>query len=436
MKENKILGWSIIFLLAIIPILLLMTLGEETSWFGDYSSATQTLGEIFGLVGMTLFALTFVLSTRIKAIEDLFGGLDKVYIVHAIVGGAALVSMLFHPIFLVLKFIPSDVWQAALYLLPGSYWSVNFGIIALMGLIFLISLTLYSSMKYNRWKFSHEFLGLVFLFAVFHIFLVRGNASRDNIFVGYYEYAAAVSIIGLGAFSYSLFLKNRIFKTAVYRVRTIKPYKNAFEISMVAEHKPLQYKAGQFIFVRFYNRRLPREAHPFSIASETNSPILTIIVKKLGDFTSKLIELREGDKVSIEGPYGKFDYTKAKGKNQVWIAGGIGIVPFLGMAKDLEDKTIDGTISLFYSVADESDFIGYDLLTQLSSANKKFSFIAWNSKTQGYLDAKKIQEISGSVKDKAYFLCGPPGFKDSIIKGLLQLGVKKQSIHEEAFDFR
>ena len=271
---------------------------------------------------------------------------------------------------------------------------------------------------------------------MFHIFLVRGNASRDNIFVGYYEYAAAVSIIGLGAFSYSLFLKNRIFKTAVYRVRTIKPYKNAFEISMVAEHKPLQYKAGQFIFVRFYNRRLPREAHPFSIASETNSPILTIIVKKLGDFTSKLIELREGDKVSIEGPYGKFDYTKAKGKNQVWIAGGIGIVPFLGMAKDLEDKTIDGTISLFYSVADESDFIGYDLLTQLSSANKKFSFIAWNSKTQGYLDAKKIQEISGSVKDKAYFLCGPPGFKDSIIKGLLQLGVKKQSIHEEAFDFR
>ena len=156
MKENKILGWSIIFLLAIIPILLLMTLGEETSWFGDYSSATQTLGEIFGLVGMTLFALTFVLSTRIKAIEDLFGGLDKVYIVHAIVGGAALVSMLFHPIFLVLKFIPSDVWQAALYLLPGSYWSVNFGIIALMGLIFLISLTLYSRMKYNRWKFSHD----------------------------------------------------------------------------------------------------------------------------------------------------------------------------------------------------------------------------------------------------------------------------------------
>jgi predicted ferric reductase len=432
---KKFLGWTVLLAIALIPVILLFALGPEAGEFSDYSSITHTLGEIFGLVGMTLFALTFVLSTRIRFIEDIFGGLDKVYVVHGILGGTALMLILFHPILLVLKFIPSNLHLAATYLLPSSYWSVNLGIIALLGLIFLISITLFSKIKYNKWKFSHEFLGLIFIFAVFHIFLVRGTASKDNIFSGYYIYAAIVSLIGLGAFSYSLFLKNRLIKNAVYRIKVIEKKNDLFIIDMLPEHKPLSYKSGQFIYVRFYNERLSKEAHPFSIASKSNSEKLRIIVKKLGDYTDRLEHLKEGDKILIEGPYGRFNCNlEKKNEEQVWIAGGIGITPFLGMFEDLLNCQVK--VDLYHSAKNESDFVNYKELSEANSKIKSFRFIPWNSTEKGYLSAKDISHISGNLLEKTFYICGPEGFKHGIIKGLINAGVNKNKIHEEAFGFR
>lgn len=436
MKIKTVLGWIVLLSLSFIPIVLFFLLGPGTSEMHDYASTTHSLGEILGLVGMTMFALTFILSTRISWIEDVFGGLDKVYIVHGILGGTALIFVLFHPIFLVLKFIPEQISQAAIYLLPSSTWSVNFGIIALLGMILLIFITLFSKMKYHRWKFTHEFLGLMFFFAVLHVFTVRGTASQDNIFDGYYFYAFNVSFIGLFGFCYSLFIKNRLFKNAVYRISSIAKNKDSFIIEMTPEHKPIMYRSGQFIFVRFYNEKLSRESHPFSIASKSNNFTLRIVVRKLGDFTENLGFLKMGDKVSVEGPYGRFNYKKSPGKNQVWIAGGIGIVPFLGMAEDLEnDLELRGSVKLFYSVKEDSDLVGNNLLSYIASKTSKFKYVPWNSGKQGRLTADIVYD-SGNAAGVEFFLCGPPGFKEGIINGLLEKGIRKDRIHEEAFDFR
>ena len=437
MKDNvkRFLGWAILVILALVPVVLLFTLGPEALEVQDYSSVTQMLGEVFGLVGMTLFALTFMLSTRIRFIEDIFGGLDKVYVVHGVLGGTALMLILFHPILLVLKFIPSNIKLAASYLLPSSYWSVNFGIIALTGLILLVGLTLYSKMKYHKWKLSHEFLGAIFILAVLHIFLVRGVASRDNIFSGYYLFAGIVSFIGLSAFSYSLFIKDRIMKNAVYIIKRIEQKNDVFIIDMIPKHKPLEYQSGQFVYVRFYNERLSREEHPFSIASKSNSRDLRIIIKKLGDYTDRLEHLKIGDKVSIEGPYGKFNCDlQKKNEEQVWIAGGIGITPFLGMLEDLETCRVK--VDLYHSVKKESDFINYKEMEDANSRINQFRFIPWNSTNKGYLTVNDISKISGDLKKKTFYICGPEAFKNSIIKGLTDAGVDNNKIHEEVFGFR
>jgi predicted ferric reductase len=425
----------VILVVSLIPIFLWAHFGFSNDNFTDYASSVHSLGELFGLVGMTMFAITFVLSTRIKKIEDVFGGLDKVYIVHGILGGIALILILFHPIFLVLKFIPQNISLAAQYLLPSSHWSTNFGIISLLGMILLIYLTLFSKMKYHKWKFTHEFLGLIFLVAVLHIFMVRGDASSDLIFKGYYIYAITVSFIGLFAFSYSLFLKNRFTKNAVYSVKRIEKHKNNFIIELIPEHKPLDYQSGQFIFVRFYNENLSEEPHPFSIASKSGDLVLKIIVKKLGDFTERLEHLKHGDKVSIEGPYGRFHFKNYQGKSQIWIAAGIGIVPFLGMVEDLE-KENDVKVDLYYTAKDESDFVAYEMLYNASKNIKGLRFIPWNSSKKGRITIEEIKRISGSFTNKEFFFCGPSAFKEAIIYKIIKEGVKKSDIHEEAFDFR
>jgi predicted ferric reductase len=430
---RKVVGWVALILISLLPVFLLMAFGPKKAYdLADYGMLTHSLGQVFGLVGMTMFALTFVLSTRIKAIEDVFGGLDKVYIVHAVLGSIALVLILAHPIFLVLKFIPQEIDIAAAYLLPSGSWSVNFGIIALLTMIVLISITLFTKLRYDRWKFTHEFLGLVFFLAVLHIFLVRSTVALDNIFDGYYFYATAVSIMGLGAFSYSLFIKNRVIMNAVFRIKKISKTKEYFILEMTPEHKSLAYDSGQFVFLRFYNQGLSREAHPFSIASKSNSEVLRIVIKKLGDYTNKLDVLKEGDRVSVEGPYGRFNFRNYEDRNQVWIAAGIGITPFLGMVEDIDRRN---NITLFYTVKDDSDFVGYNVFAEAAKKNKNFNFFPWSSSKNGHLTVKEFMK-NANIKDCEFLICGPERFKEDLIKQLQEAGVKRSRIHEEAFGFR
>lgn len=437
MEIKTICGWAVLLLISLFPIFMWGYFGPGTEELTDYASITHVLGELFGLVGMTMFALSFILATRISWIEDVFGGLDKVYITHAILGGTALILILGHPILLVLKFVPAQMYLAAKYLLPSAVWSVNFGIIALVGMIALIVITLFSKMKYHRWKFTHEFLGLMFIFAVLHIFLVRNSVAQDNIFDWYYLYATIVSAMGLFGFSYSLFIKNRLFKNAVYSIKSIQQRNGVFEILLTPEHKPISYQAGQFIFVRFYNEQISREQHPFSIASKSDAFEIIIVIKQLGDYTSKLAHLKEGDKVSIEGPYGRFGYKKYSKRDQVWIAAGIGITPFIGMAQDVaEDSELQSKITLIYSVKNQDDLIGEPLFNDVMQKTSNFKFIPWISETQGRVDAKAVYDLSGRFRNKEFFLCGPAEFKLAIIRGLIKNGVSKDHIHEEVFDFR
>ena len=441
MSRSALPGILIITLLCLIPVFLLFQYGPSLN-MASYSGATHKLGQITALVGVTLFALTFVMSTRLRFIENLFGGLDKVYMTHGVMGSIALVLLLFHPILLVLKFIPSNFNLAAKYLLPGSYWSVNFGIIALLGLATLVGITLYSRIKYQKWKFSHEFLGALFIIAIMHIFLVRTQAARDYIFNGYYVFAGIVAGIGIISFLYSLMLRKRIAEHKTYRIKNIQTYGSVFGITFSPEKDALEYKSGQFVFLSFFSRRISREPHPFSIASRSDDPELKVYIKKVGDFTNELGNLKVGDKAIIEGPYGKFNFTNTKSDlDQVWIAGGIGITPFIGMTQDFgeyerNEKNTKRKITLYYAVSTETELLELDMFNSTEKNNHNFKIIPWIKNKNGYLDARAIKGHSGSLKNKEFYICGPPGMKSALAKGLMDSGVKKDKIIMEDFSFR
>ena len=305
MSRSAFWGILIITILSLIPIFLLFAYGPAPKALLSYSEVTHKIGQMAALVGVTLFALSFVLSTRFKIIEKAFGGLDRVYVVHGIIGSTALVLLLFHPIFLVLKFIPANLNLAATYLLPGTYWSVNFGIIALLGLATLVGITLYSRMRYHVWKFTHEFMGLLFGIAVLHIFLVRNEAARDYIFHGYYIFATIVASIGIASFIYSLVLRRSMAKHKMCRIKDIQLHDNVYEFTFSPEDDAMRYRSGQFVFLRFFSKKISSEPHPFSIASRSDDPELKIYIKRLGDYTSELDNIKIGDKVKAGFRTGK-----------------------------------------------------------------------------------------------------------------------------------
>lgn len=429
---KSFLGWIGIILISLIPVFLFFAFGSGANGFADFSSSLYTLGRIFALVGVTLFTLNFVLSTRLKFLEEIFGGLDKVYLVHGIVGGIAFMFILAHPIFLVANLIPQHLIQAAGYFIPGGILALDFGLIAIVGLITLIFVTFFTRMKYNHWKFTHEFMGGIFALVILHM-LTIDDIAIDNIFIGYKFFVLAIALIGGSAIFYSWIIRKKYKRYPMYKIENIKINKNIVEFQLEPESNQIQYKSGQFIFLRFYNENLTKEPHPFSISSKSNERIMKVAIKESGDFTNKLVNLKVGDKVSVEGPYGKFNFKNFENKNQVWIAGGIGITPFLGMIEELKDNP-DYDISFIYTFRE--NYIVTKKFADEMNKMKNLKFIPWNSEKKGIMNIGKIIEEKISLKDKEILICGPSKMKESLIMGLKELGISKSKIHEEVFDLK
>src|SRR6266480_2383704 len=142
-------------------------------------SILRSIGQVLGLVGVVMFSLNFVLSTRLKSFEDFFGGMNRVYVAHHIFGGIALIILLFHPLFLAASYLPYSVKAAALYLLPGEDWSINFGIAALLLLISLLLITFFINLPYQIWQFTHKFLGLAFFIASIHGLYISSDIMNN-----------------------------------------------------------------------------------------------------------------------------------------------------------------------------------------------------------------------------------------------------------------
>lgn len=119
---------------------------------------------------------------------------------------------------------------------------------------------------------------------------------------------------------------------------------------------PIRYKPGQFLFIRFPGVKGLSWQHPFSISGTTLSNNLRLSIKALGDHTRRMHRLLEpGTKVEIEGAFGRFSYTSG-GKRQLWIAGGIGITPFLSWICSFDDN-FNREVDLFYTVSRAEEFL-------------------------------------------------------------------------------
>jgi predicted ferric reductase len=424
------LGQICIALVVILTIGIWFFVRSGTNTFSDYSTATHSLGQITGLIGMILFSLTFFLTTRLKFIENIFGGLDKVYHTHKRIGAIAFVLILFHPILLVIKFIPSNVKQAALYLLPSKSWPVNFGIIALVLMIFLIVLTLYIGMKYQNWKLSHKFMGIIFIIAGLHVFRVTTDITKYPLLK---IYMLVLCILGLIAYIYGSFIRPTI-NQKTYFVESVKTKENVTQIKLIPKDKSLEFKPGQFVFIKFKDKTITNEQHPFTIASSPSNRVLTIMAKDLGDFTSSLKNLKPKTVAKIEGPYGNFSYSDYKDLTQVWIAGGIGITPFLSMIQNI--KNIEKPIDFYYCTKNKKEAIFLDKLIEVSPKLKGLKIIPHFSDEEGFITIDKIKKISSPLNEKIFLICGPPKMMFDISRQLKNNGVSKEKIIMEDFGFK
>lgn len=447
-----LLGWGVTIVLCLVPVILWAQIHPVSTIHG-FVPIMLNLGRITGLVGMVMYALNLIYATRLRFLEHFFGGLNRVYIAHHLLGGLALVFLSLHPLFLALRYVTTSLKQAALLLLPNGLtplsgifnvhsiyhaglveqWAITLGIIAFWGMVGLLLVTFFIKIPYRVWLFTHKFLGVAFFIGGLHVLFITSDTSTH---AGIKYYMLTITSLGIIAFVYRSLLSNIFIRHYKYSVSDVKVVAgNVTQLQMKPLQATMPYKPGQFIFICFKNTgtKLSREWHPFSISSGTADGVLQVSVKGLGDYTNSLVDIQPGAIAEIEGAYGRFSYNNFKNRNQIWVGGGIGITPFLSMARSLPD---DGfKIDLYYSVKSESEIIDWHSLYSIAMAkNGNFRVIPYIGDQQtGHLNADYIEQSSGGLAGKDIFICGPPAMMQSLRAQFKQKGIPKTSLHTEEF---
>ncbi|MDO8668666.1 MAG: ferric reductase-like transmembrane domain-containing protein [Candidatus Buchananbacteria bacterium] len=426
-KHNYV--WLAIVILSLVPALLWLLSPSLLPRLGSLRAVMSDLGQLAGLIGMALFSFSLILSARFRFLDKYFKGLNNVYAKHSLIGQVAFVLLLFHPLLLLFKYAGGSFSGAMLFLSLSSNWPKNWGWLALVLMISLIVLTLYLKPKYNIWKWTHKFLGLSFFFASLHVFLIPSDVSR---YAPLRFYMLSLSFLALAVFAYRTLFGKYLIKKYKYTVSAVKSLNdNVLEVIMKPQGRKLDFNPGQFIFVSFLDSKVGQESHPFSISSGPSDGELKITAKVLGDYTEKLANLSPGTTAEVEGPFGFFSHKNSIYNNQIWIAGGIGITPFLSMAKSLLDNS-DYSIDLFYCLKNESESVYLDWLKNI---NPKLRVHLFCYDKSGYINIDIINNIAGSLSEKDIFICAPPVMIGSLKKQFIGRGIDKKLIHSEEFNF-
>jgi predicted ferric reductase len=400
--------------------------------FTNFFQVMTSFGKISGLLGFTLMATVIILAARLRFLERLFMGLNQVYIKHHILGSVAFILLLVHPLVLTIRYLAISTQTAAQSLLPSfNLWPETLGTISLLIMMVLLIITFYLAWRYQTWKFSHRFLALAFLIAFLHVAFITSDISQS---LSLRVYTLIFGGLALITYGYRLLVDFGNIGKYSYVVSNIQQKsQNIIEIKLRPIGQSIKYLPGQFAFLSIKGGKISEEDHPFSFVSIPSEPEIKFSIKMLGDYTNELKNIRLGDEVLVEGPYGTFGLSEKTEQVEIWIAGGIGITPFISLAKDLKNN--GRRADLFLAFQSEKDLIYLEELEKLAIENPRLKIFPHYSSTNGRLTALGVRDISGDLPDRQIYICGPLPMMQSLKKQFIISGVKVKNIHTEEFTF-
>ena len=426
MKQK--IGNIVIIALVLLTIAVWIVFPPEND--GREKFMRQYAGEVIGSVNIVLMACSLVIAARPKWAEPYFGGLDKMYMTHRHTSTAALLLIFIHVLTVPISL---EGWVLGNYLAVIAFTGiVSIALISLSPRIpFLNSIT---GGTYDGWKRLKKYIGIFFILGFIHSLTI---ANPLNAFIAI-NWVQIFFIIGTGAYLYTEIFGRYFKKYIPYKVESVDhPNRITTEVIMRPTGDPMEkHRAGQFLFVRFPNTETLDESHPFTISSAPHEDVLRLTIKGSGDFTRALItDLKPGMHAVVEGPYGMFDY-KTGGNKQIWVAGGIGLTPFLSFIRDMEgDLTHD--VNFYYTVRHRDEALFYNEILAAAEKNPRLKLHIRYSATGGSLTVDEIvRHVGGDVKGHHLYLCGPLPMIQAFEKKFLALGMPANHIHFEEFNFR
>ncbi len=386
---------------------------------------SMTIGSLL----IVLMSFSLFISTRPRWAEPFFGGLDKMYMTHRHTSTAAFLLMFVHFLTVPLRLTN---------FLLGNYLAY----IAFVGIVVIVLPTLapripflskLTNSTYEGWKKLHRFIGIFFILGFLHSINVKAPSAFIAI-----TWTQIFFIIGTISYVYTEFLGGLVGKYVPYKVEAVNhPNNSTTEVVLRAKGKPIQHAhAGQFLFVRFKGDRSLDEAHPFTISSAPHEGELRVTIKAVGDFTRHLFQnIKPGMDAIVEGAYGLFNY-KTGGDKQIWVAGGIGITPFLSFLRDLKTD-LAHDVHFYYTVRHPEEAVFAEEIEAIAKKHPRLKAHIRFSSQHGSLTVDEIVKNAGGDASKHHvYMCGPLPMVQAFAAKFVEAGVSKDNVHFEEFNFR
>lgn len=186
------------------------------------------------------------------------------------------------------------------------------------------------------------------------------------------------------------------------------------------------------------------DRHAFSIVSAPFQDEL-VITTRMRDSAYKraLSALSIGTSVKLDGPFGSLALHNNRAQPAVFIAGGIGITPFMSIVRQATKDQLPQQMILLYSNRRPEDAAFLVELQQLARENSNFQLIAtmtgmeksqkpWGGET-GLIDERLVRRISRNLAAPIYYLVGPPGMVEAMRQTLSAADVNDDDIRSEEF---
>ncbi len=428
----------------------LIVLAYAALWMAAWPrgvAAGNAVGQFLGAEAVLLLSVGLVLVSTLPWVDGWFDGVDRAAIWHRRVALAGMALLLVH-IGLAANPRPSAVG-------PG---------LAVLGLLGLLGLAMWSVLPrwrsvvprvlhpvtdratrlpgigllrrvlggYDRWRVVHRLTGLFVAAGFVHGLL---DATTFGSPVLRWSYVV-VGGVGVGFYLYRELLARRFVPLHDYQVEHVTPVGDGFvEIGLRPLGRRFDFTPGQFAMV-FLEARDGWHRHPFTIASAPADHTIRFTIKGLGDWTGSIGDLVEpGMPAVIAGPLGRFTHRKGT-RHQVWVAGGVGVTPFLSWLRSLPEHPVHGEVDFFYTSAEDPVPYAEEIATIAARYDNVRAHLIRSTVDGRLTPAIVLGRVSGPPQDLSVFLCGPEALVQAMTEGLRAGGVPPARFHREYFDWR
>ena len=215
-----------------------------------------------------------------------------------------------------------------------------------------------------------------------------------------------------------------------------------------SDEKFARRRAGQFVSLSIMTPDGWSAPHPFSIAGAPEDSTLHLTIKKTGQFTSAIPDLKPGTEVRCRGPLGLFFQDIDAKPAIIMMAGGVGITPFLSVLRHFRNIKARNIVILFWVNRTMEDVFATDEIQGMTSdLNLRVIYcLSRADDVEGYYRQEypgvfyekgrlsgEILKRHGATKEASFYLCGPPPMMASALVEAGSLNVDQGLVEKETF---